>query len=236
MKNEYKRFGYFYDEIMACVNYKLWLEFVTPYLKKGDNILDLACGTGTFCSLLTLEGYHADGLDLSESIIEIAEEKRKLNRMDINFKVEDMTNFHTDKKYDVITCFFDSMNFLPNKKDIDNMLNCVVRSLKEDGFFLCDIFSKEMLKEYADNTMDEDYDTFSIHWTTKKINDNTLHHNITIKEKGEKPFVESYSEYFYEIKDISHKDLNLIKVVGDFNDDLQDEDERILLVFQKKSK
>ena len=60
MNNAYKKFGYFYDEIMACVNYDLWLEFTTPYLKKGDSVLDLACGTGTFCSLLTLNGYHAE--------------------------------------------------------------------------------------------------------------------------------------------------------------------------------
>ena len=31
-------------------------------------------------------------------------------------------------------------------------------------------------------------------------------------------------EYYYEIKDISHKKLKLIKVCGDFNEDLQDEE------------
>ena len=67
MKNEYKKFGYYYEEIMSRINYDLWLEFVEPYLSKGDRVLDLACGTGTFCNLLTLNGYKADGLDLSES-------------------------------------------------------------------------------------------------------------------------------------------------------------------------
>lgn len=233
MKNEYKKFGYYYDEIMRCVNYDLWLEFITPYLKKGDNVLDLACGTGTLCNLLTLEGFKADGIDLSETIIEIAEEKRKINRMDINYSVQDMTNFHTDKKYEMITCFFDSMNFLKDQKEIDNMLNAVVRNLKDDGYFICDIFSKQMLSEYSNNEMHEDYDTFKIDWYTKKVNPTTLHHEITITEKGEKPFKESYSEYYYEVSQIKHKKLKIIKMVGDFNDDLEDEDERILLVFQK---
>ena len=29
MKNEYKKFGYYYEEIMSRINYDLWLEFVS---------------------------------------------------------------------------------------------------------------------------------------------------------------------------------------------------------------
>lgn len=233
MNNAYKKFGYFYDEIMACVNYDLWLEFTTTFLKKGDSVLDLACGTGTFCTILTLNGYHADGIDLSETSIEIAKEKKKLNRMDINYTVCDMTKFKTKKKYDVITCYFDSMNFLSSKKLIQRMLKCVAKSLKKGGFFLCDIFSKEMLKEYTNNEMHEDYETFKIDWYTKKINDNTLHHDITIHD-GNEDIKETYDEYYYEIEDLKNRYLKLIQKSGDFNNDLQDQDERILLVFQRK--
>lgn len=233
MKNAYKKFGYYYDEIMAQLNYDYWLEFTLPYLKKGDTVLDLACGTGTLCNMLTLKGFSADGLDLSETIIEIANEKKKVNRMNINYYIADMTNFKLDKKYDCITCFFDSINFIKEKKDVLKMLDCVSKHLKDNGYFLCDIFSKEMLKEYEENLMVEDYETFKIHWETKKIDSRTLKHNITIEEDKGDSFNETYYEYYHEIKDLSCKKLKLIKVVGDFNDDLQDEDERILLVFQK---
>ena len=33
MKNAYKKFAYYYDEIMQGMNYDLWVEFVEPYLK-----------------------------------------------------------------------------------------------------------------------------------------------------------------------------------------------------------
>ena len=56
MKNSYKRFAYFYDEVTSSLNYYLWFEFVEPYLKKGDSILDLACGSGTFLSILYMNG------------------------------------------------------------------------------------------------------------------------------------------------------------------------------------
>lgn len=234
MKNAYKKFGYYYDEVMARVDYDLWLEFTLPYLKKGDNILDLACGTGTFCSMLTLEGYKADGVDLSETIIEIANEKRKINRMDIDFYIQDMTKFKIDKKYNVITCYFDSINFIKEKKDIDKMMESVSHHLKEGGYFICDIFSKVMLEEYEYNELDEDYETFKIHWITKRVDSKTLKHTMTITEALDEPFTETYYEYYHDIKDVSNKNLKLIKVCGDFNDDLEAEDERIILVFQKQ--
>ena len=120
MNNSYKRFAYFYDEVTSELEYDLWLEFIEPYLKKNDKVLDLACGSGTFATMLKLAGYNSYGLDLSEEIIEIANEKRKINHLDIPFYVMDMTTFRLDEKFDMITCFFDSVNFLDNKSKISS--------------------------------------------------------------------------------------------------------------------
>jgi len=233
MTNSYKKFAYFYDEVTRELNYDLWLEFIEPYLKKDDEILDLACGTGTFCTMLKLKGFNSSGLDLSKEIIEIANEKKKINRLDIPFYVLDMTNFNLNKKFDMITCFFDSVNFLKDKNQISKLFDTVYRHLKDNGLFIFDVFSKEMMKEYENNLIDEDYETFTIKWNTKKINDKTLKHEIIIDDKNE-IIKESYYEYYYDIKDLISKKFNIIKIAGDFNDDLKDDDERILLVYQKK--
>jgi len=233
MKNAYKKFAYYYDEIMQEMNYDLWVEFVEPYLKKDDKILDLACGTGTFATMLKLKGYDVSASDLSEEIIEIANEKRKINRLDINFYVADMTNFRVDEKQDVITCFFDSVNFLKDKNEVKKLFNSVYSALKENGYFIFDIFSKEMLKEYSENELNEDYETFKIHWKTSLIKPDTLKHNIEITEDDE-VIKESYYEYYYDIKDVLDNRFDVIKISGDFNDDLEDEDERILIVLNKK--
>ena len=230
---EYKKFGYYYDEVMNKLNYDLWLEFIEPYLKPNDKILDLACGTGTLITMLKMKGYDAEGLDLSESILEIAKEKMKVNHLNFNLYHEDMTNFKIDKKYDMITCFFDSINFLNDKKKIKLLFSNVKSHLNEKGYFICDIFSKALLEEYANNDLDEDYVTFRLKWTTKKTNPTTIKHTIKIIEDDEE-IVETYNEYYYDVKDLMNNDFNLLKIAGDFNDDLEPEDERILLVFQKK--
>ena len=231
--NEYKKFGYYYDEVMNKLNYDLWLEFIEPYLKPNDKILDLACGTGTLITMLKMKGYDAEGLDLSETILEIAKEKMKVNHLNFNLYHEDMTNFKIDKKYDMITCFFDSINFLNDKKKIKLLFSNVKSHLNDKGYFICDIFSKALLEEYANNDLDEDYVTFRLKWTTKKINPTTIKHTIKIIEDDEE-IVETYNEYYYDVKDLMNNDFNLIKMAGDFNDDLEPEDERILLVYQKK--
>ena len=229
--NEYKKFSYYFDEVASSLDYDLWLEFIEPYLKNGATILDLACGSGTLLTMLKLKGYDCEGLDLSSDIIDIANEKAKINHLRIPYYVEDMTDFNLNKQYDMITCFFDSVNFLKTKEDIDNMFTCVKKHLKKGGLFIFDIFSETMFKEYDNNLIEEDYHTFKIKWLTKKINSTTLKHDITITE-GDVVFNESYYEYYHKLKSLNLDGFKLVKLCGDFNDDLMAEDERILVVLQ----
>lgn len=228
--NEYKKFAYYYDEVVQELDYSLWVEFVSPYIN-NSKILDLACGTGTFMTMLKLQGNDVEGLDLSESIIEIAKEKAKINHLNMPFYVMDMTEFNLNKKYDVITCFFDSINFLKTKEQLNKMFGCVKKHLNVNGYFIFDCFSKTMFEEYANNSLIEDHHTFKIDWQTKKINSSTLKHDITIFE-GDVILKESYYEYFHEIKSLIPEGFRLVKLCGDFNDNLESEDERILIVLQ----
>lgn len=229
--NAYKKFAYYYDEVVSSLEYDLWLEFIEPYLKKEDHILDLACGTGTLVTMLKLKGFQAEGLDLSSQTIEIAREKAKINHLTIPFYEADMKNFSLPQKYDMITCFFDSVNFLKTKVEIEELLSCVKKHLKPRGYFIFDIFSKVLFEEYAKHELQEDYQTFKIQWTTRKTDTVTLKHSIKITEY-DTVLEETYYEYFHEIKSLNLEGFKLIKISGDFNDDLQPDDERILFVLQ----
>ena len=230
--NAYKKFAYCYDEVMQELDYHLWEEFTLPYLKQGDKILDLACGTGTFLSIMHLNGYKCEGLDLSETIIEIAKEKAKLNRFDIKFHVADMTNFNLESKFNVITCYFDSVNFLEDKNDLKRMFKTVYNHLEDNGYFIFDTFSKTLMKEYEGNVISEDHESFKIDWRTKLLSNKSLEHTIKITEFDD-CYTEKYREHYYEFKDFDLTGFKLIKVAGDFNDDLEPTDERILYVLQK---
>lgn len=212
--NEYKKFSYYYDEAVSNMNYRLWVDFLKPYLKPEDRILDLACGSGTLAILLKMNGYQVEGLDLSSEIIEIAKEKAKINHLDIPFYIEDMTNFSLNKTYDVITCFFDSVNFLKTKEQIDLLFKNVKRHLKPNGLFILDVFSKKMLHEYWYNKYVEKNPTYQLCWKTTKVGIRTLKHRIKIKE-GNLKLKETYYEYYHKIKSLNSDEFKLLKNVSD---------------------
>ncbi len=230
--NEYKYFAYFYDDIFSEVCYRDWYDFVLPYLKDTSTILDLACGSGTLAILLKLKGYEVEGLDLSTSILELARKKAKMHHVAIPFYTADMTNFSLNKTYDVITCFFDSVNFLKTEKEIKDLFSCVYQHLSTNGLFIMDCFSKQMMKDYRHNKKKFRTKTHALLWKTKQIDSSTLKHTIRMKE-GKETYIESYFEYYHDIKAFQPDGFEVIKICGDFEDTLQPKDSRILMILKK---
>lgn len=231
--NEYKGFSYFFDQIMEYIDYNEWVEFTKKYVSKDKTILDLACGSGTLASLLSVEGYSVDGLDLSSEMVSLANDKFKAYHILNDLYVCDMTNFNLDKKYDCITCYFDSVNHLQTLNDVKNMISCVYNHLNDNGLFIFDVFSKSKYYEIDNTDISEEFDDFSYSWKITLKEPNILIHDINII--SDENIHEIYNEYYYEINDFI--DLNKFEVIhisGDFNDDLEDEDERILVVLKKK--
>lgn len=231
--NEYKNFSYYFDQIMEYIDYNDWLKFTEDNINENAKILDLACGSGILATLLNIDGYQTDGLDLSSDMISIANDRFKGNHINRNLYEMDMTNFSLKEKYDVVTCFFDSINHLHSIDLVKDCFICVYNTLKEGGLFLFDIFSKSKYAEMNDTDITEDFDDFSYRWKINTKDPNILQHDIIIT--SDEIINEHYDEYYYELDSIVDKNMfEVIKVVGDFNDDLAEDDERILVVLRKK--
>lgn len=231
--NEYKGFSYYFDQIMEYIDYTEWLSFTKQFVSKNSSILDLACGSGTLACLLAVEGYKVDGLDLSEEMISLANDKFKAYHILNNLYVSDMSSFTMPNKYDAITCYFDSINHLPDLSYVKSMMESVYNNLNDNGLFLFDVFSKSKYEAMDDTDISEDFEDFSYNWKIKLYKPNVLSHDISIK--GETDIHEIYNEYYYDYKDfIDLNKFEIIHVCGDFNDDLDVEDERILVVLKKK--
>lgn len=231
--NEYKGFSYYFDQIMEYIDYHDWLSFTKQYVSQDKHILDLACGSGTLAVLLSVEGFKVDGLDLSAEMIGLANDKFKAYHILNNLYTCDMSSFSLPRKYDAVTCYFDSVNHLPTIEHFKQMMNCVYETLNENGLFLFDVFSKSKYDEMDNTDISEDFDDFSYNWKIKLKKPNILTHDITIKADS---FIhEIYNEYYYDLNDFIDKSkFEIIKICGDFNDDIKPEDERILVVLKKK--
>ena len=231
-ENSYQNFSYYYDEIMELIEYDDWVNFVKPYLTKDSSILDLACGSGTFAISLANQGYKIKGLDLSREIIEVAKEKSIMNHTDIKFDVKDMTNFKYDEKFDVITCFFDSVNFL-DKDEIKKMYDAVYEHLNDGGLFIFDIFTKSKMKAFKNLTIKDNLSFSKYNWKMK-VKNNTIYHTIKITD-GKTKIIEKYHEYYHELDDIIDDRFKVKSLATDFIDGHfnPEDDERILVVLEK---
>ena len=58
-------------------------------LEEKGSVLDLGCGTGTLTSLLYQKGYSMMGVDNSEEMLEIAQEKKKMLQ-DVRSEISDL--------------------------------------------------------------------------------------------------------------------------------------------------
>lgn len=105
-------------------------------------ILDLACGTGNLAVKLAREGYIVKGMDISREMIQIAQ-NRAVDLKNISFDVQDMTKFKVETQYDLVTCTFDSINYLLEVVDINTMISNVAYVLRESGLFIFDFNTEQ---------------------------------------------------------------------------------------------
>ena len=111
----YSKLAYIYDDIMSHVDYELWskyiLKIIDKFGKKVDSILDVSCGTANLLLCLKSKRYHLVGFDFSSDMIKVARAKLRSDS-DVHLYQGDMTLFYLNKKFDVILCLYDSVNYL----------------------------------------------------------------------------------------------------------------------------
>lgn len=115
------------------------LKFVQDHVDLADiDVLDVGCGAGILTESLYAAGAHVVGIDASEKVVNVAKERAKVNKLNINYShatIEDYIQ-KNNKTFDVITCM-ELIEHVPNP--ITLLKNCA-KILKPGGkFFLSTI-------------------------------------------------------------------------------------------------
>ena len=134
-----------------------WAPKMWPFLSRqvarrapeAHTWLDLCCGTGSLLTLVCAHGYEAVGLDLSPHQLAYARQNAPQARL-----VEaDVRTFDLGQTFDVVTCLFDSLNYLTNKRDLAQALRAARRHLAAGGLFIFDMNTLEGLRTMWQQTM-----------------------------------------------------------------------------------
>ncbi len=115
---------------------------------EGKKLLDIACGEGTFAVKMAEKGYDVVGIDLSRKQIEIAKEKGVDEEID--FEVQDMRELSFQERFDVVTCWYDSLNYILDKEDLRQVFKGVYDSLRDGGIFVFDMNTIYVMEEVWD--------------------------------------------------------------------------------------
>lgn len=148
----------YYDELMKTVPYPMWVGYYLLLLSQQDvrprRMLDIACGTGTMCELLTDEGFQMAGIDLSEGMIDMARRKAGRKKLNIRYEVADAGAFDMGETYEAALSFFDSLNNILDPDHLKSAFQCAYNHLEPGGSW---IFDLNMAYAFEQRMFDQEY-------------------------------------------------------------------------------
>jgi len=146
----FTKIGPYYDKLMSFVNYPLWITYIEKILALNDirdkEILDLACGTGICLELWAKKGYKVTGIDASPDMLEISR-KRLILYPDAQVIADDMRDFKLASPVSIITCLYDSCNYLLTDVELYSCFKCVYDNLLKNGIFIFDMNTIHALED-----------------------------------------------------------------------------------------
>jgi len=131
-------FAAVYNDRWAWFGPKMWPFLSLTVARRNPEArswLDLCCGTGSLLELVIEAGFLAVGLDASPHQLRHARRNAPRARL----VKADVRAFRLQERFDVITCMFDSLNYLTRKRDLERALRCARRHMAERGLFIFDV-------------------------------------------------------------------------------------------------
>ncbi len=163
----YGAFANVYDELMYDVNYDSWVEYLENifkhYNKNPRYIAELACGTGNITNKLAKKGYNLIGVDISEDMLSVAQDKAIDEGIQVIYLNRDMRNFELPTHLDAILCICDGFNYILKDSELEGIFENSYKHLAEEGIFIFDLSSYYKISEilgnhtFAENLQDTSY-------------------------------------------------------------------------------
>lgn len=235
----YNAFAQFYDCLTENVDYEVRSDYISNFFSEygnaGKNLLDLACGTGSFSKYFADLGYNVTGLDLSADMLTVAKSKAP----EINFINADMTDFSFDEKFDFCICMLDSINHLTDYQDVKKCFECVYNCLADNGLFVFDVNTLYKHKNIlGNNTFVFDEEDFFLSWDNE-YGDACVNIFIDIfvfNSKNYDRYSENFTERAYDVEQLKTA-LSRFKLIGIYDElslsQPKDESERLYFVCKK---
>jgi len=139
----YDKFAYFYTKGPYPRYSERIVELLPPVLARFDarpqTILDIACGEGTFAVAMAKKGFQVTGVDRSPQMLQFARERAERENVKVEFLLQDMRSLPFEERFDLATCWFDSLNYILELEGLQQTFASAYRALKKAGLFIFDM-------------------------------------------------------------------------------------------------
>lgn len=220
--DSYTSFAEVYDTFMDNVPYEEWADYLAGLLSEygieDGLVLDLGCGTGNMTECLASRGYDMTGVDYSEEMLEIAVRKRAESGHDILYVLQDMRELELYSMVRGIVSVCDSVNYITDKKELEEVFGLVNDYLEPGGIFLFDFNTEYKYREVlGEQVIAEDRDACSFIWDNyyyedEKINEYGL--TLFIRDEQNPEFYRKYQETHFQRGYTLEEMKELLKAAG----------------------
>lgn len=170
--SSYQALASCYDQLTKDVDYTVWANYLhRQFLEQeltGNMILDLGCGTGSLTLALAQLGYEMIGVDSSEDMLMVAQEKAyDFDGQRPLFLCQSMEKLDLFGTIDGCVSCLDSINYITKPEQLLLAFQRVFLFLMPGGTFLFDIKTGSAFAKQQDAlSIDEGDDVFCV-WRTE---------------------------------------------------------------------
>ena len=128
---------------------KMVVEFCIKVLglKKDGELLDIACGAGDQSVGFAKLGINVTAFDISEPLINAAQECARANEVSVNFFIGDMRKMSYENQFNAAVLLSHSFGFF-NHKENEQVLKDTHKALKKGGYLLLDLMNPYNLPRF----------------------------------------------------------------------------------------
>jgi len=194
-----------YDRLTNDVDYEAVVAFYDEILDregvKPRSAVDLACGTGSISALLAKRGLRVVGVDMSEEMLTIAQQKTAELRNPPRFVCQKLQNLRLPRAVDLAVCALDSLDYITAPADCAEAIRRVYKALNPGGIFIFDVNTPEKLRAMDGQVfLDEDDDVYCVWRGEFDENSNVCSYGMDLFQRRgglwERSF-EEHREYAY---------------------------------------
>ncbi len=163
----YENLAVSYDRLTNDVDYEATVAFYYEILK-GEGLsprtaVDLACGTGSVSVILAKKGLRVTGVDMSEEMLTVAQQKAAQLENMPRFVCQRLEKLWLPRGVDMAVCALDSLDYITEPEDCARAIRRVYKALNPGGIFIFDVNTPEKLQAMDGQIfLDEDDDVYCV--------------------------------------------------------------------------